>query len=81
MVRNGRGAQAHPTETGNCDIPLPRQMIYDGKTPYEMFIRSVLVLAYTSGWGDKQRAFRMLNRLRGEAANYLFTQLDPIVQH
>ena len=80
-VRNVRGEQAQHGEAGNLDIPLPRQMVYDGKTPYEMFIRSFLALADTCGWDDKERAFRMLNTLRGEAADYVFTQLDPRVQH
>ncbi|MCG8045674.1 MAG: zinc finger domain-containing protein [Candidatus Thiodiazotropha endolucinida] len=65
----------------NFDIPLPRQMVYDGKSPYEMFIRSFLALADTCGWDDKERAFRMLNTLRGEAADFVFTQVDPRVQH
>ena len=66
---------------GNFNVPLPRQMVYDGKRQYEMFIRSFLALADTCGWDDKERAFRMLNTLRGEAADYVFTQLDPRVQH
>ena len=37
---------------GNYDVPLPRQMLYDGKTPYELFIRSFLALADTCGWND-----------------------------
>lgn len=51
---------------GNYDVPLPRQMVYDGKTPYELFIRSFLTLADTCGWNDKARAFRLLNNLRGQ---------------
>ena len=66
---------------GNFNVPLPRQMVYDGKTQYEMFIRSFLALADTCGWDDKETAFRMLNALRGEAADYVVTQLDPRVQH
>ena len=66
---------------GNFNVPLPRQMVYDGKTQYEMFIGSFLALADTCGWDDKERAFRMLNRLRDEAADYVFTQLDPRLQH
>lgn len=77
-----RREQALPVENqSNFNIPLPRQMVYDGKTPYEMFIRSFLALADTCGWDDKERAFRMLNTLRGEAADYVFTQVDPRVQH
>ena len=46
-----------------------------------MFIRSFLALADTCGWDDKEWAFTMLNTLRGEAADYVFTQLDPRIQH
>ena len=81
-VRNVRGEQAQHAEAGNFDIPPPRQMVYDhGKTSYEMFIRSFLALADTCGWDDKERAFRMLNTLRGEAADYVVTQLDSMAQH
>ena len=80
--QNVAAARAQPVANqGNFNIPLPRQMVYDGKTPYEMFIRSFLALADTCGWDDKERAFRMLNTLRGEAADYVFTQVDPRVQH
>ena len=79
--REYANAQTLPViNQSNFDIPLPRQMVYDGKSPYEMFIRSFLALADTCGWDDKERAFRILNALRGEAADYVFTQVDPRVQ-
>ncbi|MCG7878301.1 MAG: hypothetical protein JAY75_21690 [Candidatus Thiodiazotropha taylori] len=77
---NVTSGQAQHAKGGHMDIPLPRQMIYDGKTPYEMFIRSFLALADTCGWDDRERAFRILNSLRGEAADFVFTQVDPRVQ-
>ena len=80
--QNVATARAQPiANQDNFNIPMPRQMVYDGKTPYEMFIRSFLALADTCGWDDKERAFRMLKTLRGEAADYVFTQVESRVQH
>ena len=84
IYQNVAAARAQPVANqGNFNIPLPLQIVYDGKTPYmyEMFIRSFLALADTYGLNDKERAFRMLNTLRGEAADYVFTQADLRVQH
>ena len=54
-VKSQNEAAAVPQQlslNGNYDVPLPRQMLYDGKTPYELFIRSFLALADTCGWND-----------------------------
>ena len=63
------------------DVPLPGQMLFDGKGPYECFIRPFKTLAQTCGWDDREKAFRLINALRGDAADFVFNQLDSDEQN
>ena len=57
------------------DIPLPRQMLYDGKHSWESFVRPFENLATTCGWDDQEKLFRLSSSLRDDAAEYAFCHL------
>ncbi len=65
---------------GKYDVPLPRQMLFDGRSPYESFIRPFVNMADMCGWDNQERAFRLIGGLRGEAADFVFNQLSPDMQ-
>ena len=54
-------------------VPGLRKIEYDGKRPWESFIRPFEDLANACNWGDEERRFRMLNSLRDEAAEYVYS--------
>ncbi|MES9879296.1 MAG: hypothetical protein ABW185_00245 [Sedimenticola sp.] len=62
------------------EVPLPRQMLYDGKGSYETFIRPFTDMANVCKWNSDEKVFRLTNCLRGEAADYVFNQLDANVR-
>ena len=66
-------------QRGQTRIPLPRQMTYDGSSTWQSFILPFLSLAAVCGWSEEEKLFRLCNSLRGEAAEYTFTQLTPDV--
>jgi len=70
-----REQQRPPTTSTRQDVPLPRQMLYDGKTPWESFIRPFNLLARSSGWDEEEKLFRLTHSLRGEAAEHAFRGL------
>lgn len=58
-------------------MPLPKQSVFDSKTvSWEGFIRSFNNLAESYQWNNEQKTFRLLHSLRGEAASFVFEQLD-----
>ena len=59
------------------DVPLPRQLVYDGKMSWDSFIKPFLATAVACGWNETDRHFRLISSLRGEAAEYVFNQLSP----
>ena len=61
------------------DIPLPRQMLYEGKTPWEAFIHPFEAQALSCGWDTSEKLFRLTNSLRGDAAEFVFCQLTADV--
>ncbi len=67
-------------QCGRYDVPLPRQMLYDGKGSYETFIRPFINMAKVCKWSNEEKVFRLTNSLRGEAADYVFNQLDSGVR-
>lgn len=60
-------------------VPLPRQMLYDGKTNWEGFIVPFQSLAAACNWTTAEKLFRLSNALRGDASEYAFTQLPKSV--
>ncbi|MES9881534.1 MAG: hypothetical protein ABW185_11695, partial [Sedimenticola sp.] len=58
------------------DVPLPRQSLYDGKGSYETFIRPFMNMSKVCKWSSEEKVFRLTNSLRGEAADFVFNQLD-----
>ena len=76
-------AASHPGSSSNRltgrEIPLPRQMEYDGKNQWESFQRPFESMAANCGWSDNEKLFRLTSSLRGEAADYVYCQLSPHV--
>lgn len=70
------GILSRPTVT-KYDVPLPRQLVYDGKMSWDSFIKPFLTTAAACGWTETDRHFRLISSLRGEAAEYVFNQLSP----
>lgn len=65
-----------PTVT-RYDVPLPRQLVYDGKMSWDSFIKPFSSTALACGWTENDKLFRLISSLRGEAAEYVFNQLSP----
>ena len=59
------------------DIPLPRQVILDGKGSWEGFFRPFQAQAKACQWNDEVKLFRLTSSLRGDAAEYAFCHLSP----
>ena len=78
-------AASHPGSSSNNltgrEIPLPRQMVYDGKNQWESFQRPFESMAANCGWSDNEKLFRLTSSLRGEAADYVYCQLSQHVSN
>ena len=73
----GRGFRAAPTRV---TVSLPPQEHYDGQgRPWEGFIFSFRSLAEACQWDEREQRFRLLACLRGDAADFVFQQLDADV--
>lgn len=70
-----RNHQQHSNPQYN--VPLPEQVLFDGKISYSAFIRQFTTLAEACGWNEKEKAFRLLNSLRDEAAEFVFNEVSP----
>ena len=55
------------------------QMLYEGKTPWEAFIRPFEAQALSCGWDTSEKLFRLTNSLGGDAAEFVFCQLTADV--
>ena len=73
--RNVPVLMRRPTLT-KFDVPLPRQLVYDGKMSWDSFIKPFLSNAVSCGWTEDDKLFRLTSSLRGEAAEYAFNQLS-----
>lgn len=60
------------------DIPLPRQLIFDGKMSWDSFIKPFHSTAVTCRWTEDDKLFRLTSSLRGDAAEYVFNQLSQV---
>ena len=58
-----------------AEIPMPRQATYDGKAPWETFIRPFESLAARYVWDEEERLFRLTSSLRGDASQYVYCQI------
>ena len=65
---------------GKYDVPLPQQVLYDGNGSYVAFMRQFCALADQCKWDNQERAFRLINCLRGEAAEFVFSQVGAEAQ-
>lgn len=68
--------QNQPTERSRdkYEVPLPRQIIFDGKSSWESFIHPYEAMVDVCNWENNERFFRLKNSLRGDAAEYAFKQ-------
>ena len=58
-----------------AELPMPRQATYDGKAPWETFIRPFESLAARYVWDEEERLFRLTSSLRGDASQYVYCQI------
>ena len=68
---NGGDTQLHHS------VPLPRQIVFDGKTSWDSFIKPFQSLADACNWSTDEKLFRLCSSLRNDAAEYAFVQLPP----
>lgn len=71
----GPRAPPHIIGRPKHDVPLPRQMVFNGSESWESFVQSFKSLSVSCEWDDTEKLFRLKSSLRGEAAEYVFTQL------
>ena len=57
------------------DVPLPRQVVYDGKQPWDSFMKPFKSMAQHCRWTEEETRFRLLNSLRDIAAEYAYSVL------
>ena len=60
-------------------VPLPRQLLFDGKSTWESFIRQFNMMSAACMWDEDDKLFRLTSCLRDMAADYAFCQLGPEV--
>ena len=65
------GMTAVVSET-KYDVPLPRQLVYDGKMSWDSFIKPFMSTASACRWNETDVHFRLIRSRRGEAAEYVF---------
>ena len=70
---------ARPSGNVRATVPLPHQEQFDGSRPWESFIFSFENIAAACGWNGKEKRFRLLACLRGDASDFAFQQLSPDV--
>ena len=64
---------------GALDVPMPSQNAYDGRQPWESFIKPFKGLAMACQWSEEETRFRLVSSLKDEAATYAFTELSDEV--
>lgn len=63
---------------GNMVVSLPKQGEFNGKNvSWKTFSKGFRNLAEICGWDEEQKRFRLLHALKGEAAEFVYEQLDP----
>lgn len=66
-----------PQNYRGTNLPPPKQREYNGKDgSWKSFIKNFENLASAYKWDDEQKKFRLLCSLKGEAADFVFEQLD-----
>ena len=61
-----------PSRRNEHEIPMPRQLLFDGKSSWESFEKPFKALQESCAW---ERLFRLQSSLRGEAAEFAFSQV------
>jgi len=67
--------QGNNTPQRNRDVPMPRQILFDGKGTWESFAKPFRALVESCKWNLEESLFRLQSSLRGEAAEFAFNQL------
>ena len=71
VLKSQRGI---PSQIAN-EVPLPRQMLFDGNSSWDSFIKSFTSLSASCGWSQEEKVFRLTNSLHDEPAEYAFGYL------
>ena len=58
-----------------CEVPLPHQMLFDGKSSWDGFINPFISLNVSCGWSQEEKLFWLTNSLCDEASKYAFAYL------
>ena len=59
----------------HVSVQLPHQDLFDGSRPWESFISAFTNIASACRWDNRERRFRLLASLRGDAADFAYQQL------
>ena len=72
---SGHDSSHNDSRNGSRNVPLPRQVLFDGKSSWESFIRQFSMMSLSCGWDEPEKLFRLTSSLRDIAAEYAFCQL------
>ena len=61
----------------NGEMPMPRQMCFNGRTSWESFLTPFERVARACRWSAEDMLFRLTSSLRDEAAEYAFCHIPP----
>lgn len=75
------GIPAMDARNRHYEIPLPRQLVFDGKMSWDSFIKPFQSTALACRWTEQDKLFRLTSSLRGDAAEFVFNQLSPESTH
>ena len=64
-----------PQSPRRRDIPLPRQVVFDGKSSWESFIIQFNMMCKSCDWDEAEKHFRLISSLCGGALDYVFCEL------
>ena len=59
----------------SSEIPLPHQILLDGKSSWDGLINPFISLSASCGWSQEEKLFQLTNSLRDEASEYAFGYL------
>ena len=69
------GQNNPPRGRQQANVPLPRQVVFDGKQPWESFIKPFKAMAAHCRWTEEETLFRLVSSLRDTAAEYTYSVL------
>ncbi|KAH3886591.1 hypothetical protein DPMN_010602 [Dreissena polymorpha] len=57
-------------------VPMPRQLLFDGKSSWESFIHPFSEMVNACNWDEHERLFRLKNSCEEKQLNILFGSLQ-----